>query len=78
VTKRHMFFMLLCCLIPVIGLGAVLIFNIPVSSAVWVGLVLLCPLSHLIMMKFMVHDEDSSHHYTPVRSEQSEVPGFKE
>ncbi|MEW5956682.1 MAG: DUF2933 domain-containing protein, partial [Chloroflexota bacterium] len=47
-----------CCLIPIGALGAILLFNIPVSTVLLVGIFLLCPLLHLWMMKGLGH----SHH----------------
>ena len=57
--KSHLWMMILCCLIPVVGLVAVYFFQIPLSKLVFGGLMLLCPLSHLLMMKFMGHEHSS-------------------
>ena len=73
-TKKHMLIMIACCLVPVIALGAIFLFKVPVNQVVYVGLILMCPLSHLFMMKFMGHGEgqDHSHHHaqssTPERN----------
>ncbi len=55
-SKKHVFVILLCCLIPVAALGAIFLFNIPVNSVLLFALILVCPLSHLLMMKFLPHD----------------------
>jgi len=62
--KSHMFLMLLCCLIPVIGLTAVYFFKVPLSNVLLYGMLLLCPLSHILMMKFMGHDHSSSEQHS--------------
>ena len=60
-NKKHALIMVACCLIPIAGFALVSLFNIPLKSVFYFALILICPLSHLLMMKYMVHGEDHQH-----------------
>jgi len=58
--KSHLGLMLLCCLIPLAGIAAIVLFGVPTSSVLYFGLVLLCPLMHVLMMATMRHNHAPS------------------
>ena len=60
--KSHMWLMILCCLVPVVGIVLVSFFKVPLNNVLFYGMILLCPLSHLLMMRFMGHDHSSEQH----------------
>ena len=55
-SKKHTILMLLCCVIGMGAAAAIFFFGIPVNRVFTVLLVLLCPISHILMMKFMMKD----------------------
>ena len=59
---NHLWLMVLGCLAPIAALGAIFLFNISVSTVFLAGLILLCPLLHLWMMRGggHAHGEETS------------------
>lgn len=59
-NPKHTLIMLVCCLIPVTAFAAFFVFNVPLNTVLLFALVLLCPLSHLLVMKYM-WNADTAH-----------------
>ncbi len=66
--RKHALLMLACCLVPLAALAAIFLFNVPVNTVLLAGVALFCPLSHLLMMKFMPHAHAGHEHSTPAGS----------
>jgi uncharacterized membrane protein len=73
-NRKHVLLMVLCCLIPLVGLAAISIFRIPANTVIYTGLALLCPVMHLLMMRIMTHHDHGGEHTHP----QVEAPKARE
>ncbi len=61
-NKKHLLIMLACCLIPLAGFAAISFFKVPANSVIYVGLLLLCPALHLLMMRGMMNHDHADEH----------------
>jgi hypothetical protein len=79
-NKKHLLIMLACCLLPIAGLALIYLFKVPTSTVLWGAMLLLCPLSHLFMMRFMGHGQNNSQHAEHLEAHaqhQSHNPGSR-
>ena len=60
-SKKHGLIMIACCVIAMGALAAVLLFKVPVNNVFIVLMILICPLSHFLMMGMMGHGEHDHH-----------------
>lgn len=65
-TKLHKIVMLACCLIGLGAAAAVFAFGVPVNTVFFALMILLCPLSHLLMMRWMGHSHAGQHDAHPI------------
>lgn len=65
--RKHLFLMLLGCALPVVALAAILLFQLQLSGVVLFAIILLCPLSHLLMLGGMGQGHGPSEHHAPER-----------
>ena len=54
-TNSSHWLMVLLCFLPLAGLAAVFVFNLPISSVVLVALILACPIIHFVIMHLDGH-----------------------
>ena len=56
----HSWWMMALCAVPMIGLVAVTVFQVPLSTLLLFGMVLVCPLMHVFMMRGLGHEHGGS------------------
>jgi len=71
IEKEHWWIVLLCCLIPIAAIAAIAMLSVPGNSVLYFGLLLLCPLLHLVMMSRMGHHGEHQHRPTFRESDQA-------
>ncbi len=59
-TKRHWFLVLMCCLISLVAIGLIVLFNISTTGLFLVLLVLACPIGLILIAKTVDHDLDNA------------------
>ena len=64
--------MVVCSLIAISAVAAIYFIKLPIKNVAFGLIILLCPLSHLLMMKFMGHDHDGELH---LRDYPNEITG---
>lgn len=65
-NKKHLILMILGCVIPMAVIFILFIIGIPLNKILLFGLILICPLSHILMMRMMMNHGDDSHiNHTP-------------
>jgi hypothetical protein len=57
-NRKHALLMIACCLIPLAAIALVTLFNIPLKSIFLFAMLLFCPLSHILMMRYMGHEHE--------------------
>jgi hypothetical protein len=77
-SKKHTILMLACCLIGMGAVVAVFAFKIPVNSVVLGLILLLCPLSHILMMSMMGHKDHEQHDHSQMDKSPTNPKSLRE
>ena len=68
-SKKHTLIMMACCVIGMGAVAAVFLFKVPVNNVLFVLMLMICPLSHFLMMGMMGKNHDQHQHSTPETSQ---------
>ena len=77
-SKKHTFLMLACCLIGMGAVIAVFTFKVPINNVVLGLMLLICPLSHIVMMSMMGHKDHEPHDHSQIEKPQSAPKSLRE
>ncbi len=77
--KKHLWLMILCCLIPIAAIVAVRVMGIQLGTWSTALFLILCPLSHIVLMWAMRHDDQKNENPhqagTVLVRADAEIPG---
>ncbi len=68
--NKHIWIMIICCALPLIGFGVAWLLGIPLGTLGITALILLCPLGHILMMVGM-RKKHSEHTPAPPKAEKA-------
>lgn len=68
-SKKHTLIMMACCVIGMGAVAAVFLFKVPVNNVLFALMLMICPLSHFLMMGMMGKNHDQHQHSTPETSQ---------
>ena len=60
-SKKHLILMVLGCAVPIIVISILFIIGMPLNKILLFGLILICPLSHIFMMRMMMSHGNDIH-----------------
>ena len=76
--KKHTLLMLGCCLIGMGAVVAVFVFKVPINNVVFGLLLILCPLSHILMMGMMGHKDHEQHDHSQMEKPENAPKSLRE
>jgi hypothetical protein len=62
VHRKHLILMILGCAVPILLLAAIFLLQIEVGKALLFAIILVCPLSHLLMLGGQGHEQPPGEH----------------
>ena len=76
-SRKHAVIMVLCCLVPLVALVAISILRVPANTVIYVGIALVCPLMHLLVMRGMQHGPEGSAEHAHHQAEMPQTVDYR-